>query len=286
MPSCLTYFADHSTTENRGKTGGIVFLSFFLSAAILAVAFTQLNFTMSVLLLALWRILGLVAFIPLQMNPESNAEKKKRVSFGEVFQDKSLRLYIAAWTIFNLVDSFEWSIWGRNLAPSLSTVAVIGPILGSVAAFIGGVLSDRVGRKKVVICGFVILGLAYGALGIAPDFLFSWYFYLAVEGIAWGVLLVTFLFAIWGDLSQHGGTEKYYVIGAAPYFFKGIVDSIVTASAPESPKEYVAFSLASLLLFIAVLPLLFAPETMPEKKIEIRRLKGYVDQARKLSEKY
>jgi MFS family permease len=285
MPACLTYFANHSAIENRGKTGGIIFLSFSLSAALLAVAFTQLNLTMSVLFLALWRSLGLLAFIPLKMNPENNVAEKKHVSFREVTRDRSLRLYIAAWTIFNLVDSFEWSIWGRNLAPSLSTVAVIGPILGSVAAFIGGALSDRVGRKKVVICGFVILGLAYGVLGIAPDELFSRYLYLAVDGIAWGVLFVTFLFTLWGDLSQHGGAEKYYVIGAAPYFLKGIVDSIVTY-AGISGADTAAFSLASLFLFIAVLPLLFAPETMPEKNIEIRRLKGYLDQAKKLGEKH
>jgi MFS family permease len=289
MPACLTYFADHSTIENRGRTGGIIFLSFSLSAALLAVAFTQLDLTMSVLLLALWRSLGLLAFFPFKTNQENNVAKKKHFSFGEVLRDRSLRLYVAAWTIFNLVDSFEWSIWGRNLAPSLSTVSVIGPILGSVAALIGGVLSDRVGRKRVVICGFVILGLAYGVLGIVPDqpfswYLYKWYLYLAVDGIAWGVLFVTFLFTIWGDLSQHGGSAKYYVIGAAPYFLKGIVDSIVTASAPEIPA-YAAFSLASLLLFIAVLPLLFAPETMPEKNIEIRRLKGYLGQAKKLTEK-
>jgi len=30
---------------------------------------------------------------------------------------------------------------------------------------------------------------------------------------------------------------------------------------------------------------MYAPETLPQKKIEIRRLKGYVDQARKIVEK-
>jgi MFS family permease len=284
MPACLTYFANHSAIESRGKTGGIIFLSFSLSAALLAVVFTQLNFIMSLLLFALWRGIGLLAFIPLRTSQEAMTEKKRRVPFAAVFRDRSLCLYLIAWTMFILIDRFEWSLSGRILSSSLITIAAIGPILGSVAAFVGGILSDRVGRKKVAISGFVALGLAYAVPGLAPDLLVSWYIYLAVDGVAWGILFVTFLLTLWGDLSQNGGSEKYYVIGAAPYYFTGIIESILNTYVLEIPP-YAAFSLASIFLFIAVLPLLFAPETLPEKKIEIRRLKGYLEQASKLREK-
>jgi MFS family permease len=292
LPACLAYFADQSTIEKRGKTGGIIFLSFSLSAALLAVAFTQLDLTVSVFISALWRILGLLVFIPLKTDQMPDFEKKKRVSFREAIGDRSLRLYLAPWVMFLLIDRFEWSLWGRNLDPSLNTVAIIGPILGSFAALIGGVLSDRIGRKRIVIGGFAALGLAYGVVGLAPNMLVSnvlvsWYLYIAVDGIAWGVLCVAFLLILWGDLSQHGGREKYYLIGAAPYFLTAVIDSISTVTVPEIPAAYTyAFSLASLFLFIAVLPLLFVPETLPEKKIEIRRLRGYLDQARKIREKY
>jgi len=47
-----------------------------------------------------------------------------------------------------------------------------------------------------------------------------------------------------------------------------------------------AFSLASFFLFLAVLPLLYAPETLPEKKIELRRLRKYVETAKKFQRKY
>lgn len=284
MPACLTYFANHSAIENRGKTGGIIFLSFTLSAALLALSFTQLNFTFSVLLFALWRAIGLFIFIPLKADQVSMAEKKKHIRFAEVLRDRSLRLYLIAWTMFILVDRFTWSIWGRSLGSPLNTAAFIWPILGSIAALVGGVLSDRVGRKGVVIGGFVALGLAYAVLGIVPNMLVSWYIYLAVDGIAWGILFVTFLLTLWGDLSQNGGSEKYYVIGAAPFYFTGIMESVLNTYVLEIPA-YAAFSLASFFLFIAVLPLLYAPETLPEKKIEIRRLKNYLDQARKLREK-
>jgi hypothetical protein len=34
------------------------------------------------------------------------------------------------------------------------------------------------------------------------------------------------------------------------------------------------------------LPLLYAPETLPEKKIELRRLRKYVEGAKKVKEKH
>jgi len=46
-----------------------------------------------------------------------------------------------------------------------------------------------------------------------------------------------------------------------------------------------SFSFASLFLFIAVLPLIYAPETLPEKKIQERQIRKYVEEARKVAEK-
>jgi len=47
-----------------------------------------------------------------------------------------------------------------------------------------------------------------------------------------------------------------------------------------------AFSLASFFLFLAVLPLMYAPETLPQRKLELQRLKSYVEQAKKFQEKH
>lgn len=44
-----------------------------------------------------------------------------------------------------------------------------------------------------------------------------------------------------------------------------------------------AFSLASLFLFLSVVPLLIAPETLPEKVIEQRRMRSYIDRAKRLA---
>jgi len=286
MPICLAYFADHSTVENRGRMSGIIFITFNLSTAFLAIAFSLFDLTVGSVLFAIWRGAGLLLFILLKPKETINTEKRKNVSFSGVLKDKSLRFFLIPWIMFLLIDRFEWPVLDSYLrSPPLNSVAIMWPIIGSFSAFFGGLLSDRIGRKRVVIGGFVALGLAYAVIGIAPNMLISWYFYIAVDGIAWGMLFVTFLLTLWGDLSQFGGREKYYVIGGTPFYFTSIIGSFLTFNVVQIPA-YTAFSLASLFLFIAVLPLLYAPETLPEKKIELRRLKGYIEQAKKIREKH
>jgi len=48
---------------------------------------------------------------------------------------------------------------------------------------------------------------------------------------------------------------------------------------------YAMLSIASFFLFLAVLPLFYAPETLPEKEIKERELKEYLKKARKIKEK-
>jgi hypothetical protein len=60
----------------------------------------------------------------------------------------------------------------------------------------------------------------------------------------------------------------------------------LTESFVEQISLYAAFSLASFFLFVAVMPLMFAPETLPEKKIELRRLRKFAEDAKKAKEKY
>jgi len=117
------------------------------------------------------------------------------------------------------------------------------------------------------------------------SFDFSWYLYIVVDGIAWGIFSLMFYLVIWSELAGNRIKEKYYTIGVLPFLIASYIQKVFTPFV-ELVNESAAFSLASFFLFIAVLPLLYAPETMPEKRIELNRLRKFAEDAKKIKEKY
>ena len=214
MPSCLAYFTDCTPIENRGRISGIIFLTTNLSAPLFITAFNMFGLIINSIILAVWRGLGLIVFF---LKPEEKfaSERKKNVSFMLVLKDRSFFLYFIAWLMFCLIDRFERPVLADLFGDFY--YLMIGPIIGSFFALIAGMLSDQIGRKRVILYGFVTLGIAYAIIGVAPAIIFSWYFFLTIESIATGILWVTFILILWGDLSPQGDREKYYVIGEAPY---------------------------------------------------------------------
>jgi hypothetical protein len=57
----------------------------------------------------------------------------------------------------------------------------------------------------------------------------------------------------------------------------------IEAVVPEN--AYAVFSFTAFFLFIAVLPLVYAPETLPEKIMHQRELKKYLEKAQKIAAK-
>jgi MFS family permease len=283
MPSCLAYFADWTLIENRGRSGGIIFFISNLIAPLFAILFGMFNLITNSIFFTSWRAIGLITFF---VSPEEKivSETKNNASFMSILREKSFLLYFVAWLMFCLIDSFERPILEPFFGDFFYLILMIGPIIGSLSAFIAGLLSDWIGRKRVVLYGFATLGIGYGIISLAPATMISWYFYLAIDSITTGILWVTFVLILWGDLSEYGAREKYYAIGGFPYFLTYIVQLLSAPYVMLIPETSV-FSIAAFFLFLAVLPLLYAPETLPEKKIELRRLRSYVEKAKEVKEK-
>jgi MFS family permease len=290
MPSSLGYFSENISIEDRGRLSGIVFLV-SLSCAIPIAGLGQL-FGLSVLFLVagFWRILGFIPLLILHSKGKflmSHEKSKEHIVL--IAYDKRLFLYFIPWLMFNIIDNLEGVLlrnFMRTTFPDYYALLQLMHLLFlSIFAFLGGLFSDLVGRKPVMILGFATMGIAYAVISVTPTLLPAWFFYSIAYGLALGVFYTIFITLIWGDLAPKGSEEAYYFIGNLPWFLATIIQ-ILFASYMTFLNETSAFSLAAIFLFLAVLPILFAPETLPEKKIRERELKKYVEKAKKVKEKY
>ena len=285
LPVCMAMFADHTVIENRARLGGMTLLFIMVLGALTSNFITE-NMITSSLVLACWRGIALIVFF-IADSKEGFVRRRNNISFGSVLQERSFILYIVPWTMFSLVNYLSAPITINIHGEGFMYILVlIGNILTGVFAIFGGYLSDTIGRKRLTITGFIILGLGYAILGIYPQNRMCLYFYTVVDGIAWGIFFVIFFFTIWGDLAYGKSSEKYYALGSLPYLLSNFLRLTAGPFISNVVSAYAIFSFATFFLFLAVIPLMYAPETLPEKKIKERELKRYIEKAKKVREKY
>ncbi len=284
MPVTMGFFASCTAVERRARMGGAMFLLIGIGFFLLGSTRSD-NIASLVLVLATWRAVGLLVLLFLKPQKEP-AEKINGVPYVSVVSKQSFFLYFIPWCMFSLVNNSTVpvlsSFFGEEFVRFSSTVE---NILIAIFAVVGGFLADIFGRKRVITSGFVMLGLGYAALGIFPHFTLSWLFYIFVDGFAWGAFNMLFLLVIWGDVAEGKSSEKYYAIGALPYLASNFVRLLVGPYIAEFVSVTTIFSFGSFFLFLAVLPLIYAPETLPKKKMEERHLKKYIEKAKKIARK-
>jgi len=285
LPAVLAYFSDATVAENRSKFAAIVLMLDFLAAFCLKLAMsdsTVVNFSV----LAGWRTAGLVA-LPFLAHRNDSGALFQKASIVNILQTRSYVLYLIPWLVFSIVNSFGWNILARVHGEGfVYSLDLIERIVQGVSAVAAGFLADRLGRKRVIMSGFILFGLGYAILGISPESMFSLYFYTVADGIAWGIIFVIFFFTLWGDLAIGRRSEKYYAIGVLPYSLSSFIRVTAASLIADAIAPTAVFSLAAFFLFLAVTPLMYAPETLPEKKIHERELRVYVDKAKKVKQKY
>jgi MFS family permease len=291
MPNCMGYFTNHTNIENRGLLGGLIML--FSGLGLLLLGLTAIkDFTLEALVLAGWRGSGLLTFLllePQSLKTEQHVitkEKKGSQSYRSIINQRSFILYFIPWIMFSLVNYLSAPVQFEVLGDNFNFLITVGNGIMAISAVAGGFLADHFGRKRTAIIGFVLLGICYAFLGMYPENLLSWYFYTVINGVAWGFLFVIFVIAIWSDISYSSASDKYYAIGVAPFFISKFLQFVMGDLISQSVDKYALFSFTAFFLFLAVLPLFYAPETLPEKKIRERELKTYLKKAQKIKEKY
>jgi MFS family permease len=285
MPICMGYYTDCVPIEYRGRMSGAVML-FTIIGVFAFTIFPSSNPIILGTILAVWRLSSLIVF-NLFKSAEPTIQEKDATDYRTVLSHQPLFLYLIPWVMFSLVNylaaPIQTDLVGKE---TIFTMTIIQNVLMGIFAVIGGFLLDSVGRKRIAICGFVLLGIDAATLGLFPREIWANYFSATVDGVAWGFLFVIFIVTIWGDLSRNTNSSKYYAIGVLPFFVSKFLALTVGASISNfifenAGRENGLFSFLAFFLFVAILPLVYAPETLPEKVMKDRDLKSYVEKAKK-----
>jgi len=285
LPSSLALFADSTFIENRGTYGGVTYAAVGFTALAIGLPINMLNnAVLAFAILAIWRTCGLGAFF-LSHGRIENPPDRRHVAYGSILRRRDVVLYLIPWIMFSLVNFAEAPILKAVLGGFYDFAGLVEVALSGVFVLLGGFLADLTGRKRVVITGFIMLGIEYAMLSLLSGIPISWYVYTVLDSFAWGMFASVFFMTLWGDLAESNQKDKYYAVGGLPYLFAGLLPVALEPFVGVN-QAGTAFSLASFFLFVAVLPLMYAPETLPEKRIRERELKEYVEKAKKAKEKY
>jgi MFS family permease len=292
MPATMGYHSSFTCIEDRAKLGGLAFL--IINATFAIVSFLIIDsLLMTCVILASIQILALVIFHFTHVTEESNKEVDK-IKFRSIISNKSFILYFFPWLMITLINYMTIPILRATTnAANITFLSPIENIIIALVAVISGFVADKYGRKRLLIIGFVMLGIGYAAIGFASspevsaiqeNLIFGSIIYYVADGIAWGIFYVLFLFTIWGDLAQNRNSDKLFFLGALPFVSSYIMQLLFSPYLSKIDLTLV-FTFISVFLFLAVLPLIYAPETLPEKLMKDRDLKSYIENAKKKAQK-
>jgi MFS family permease len=285
LPSCLSYFAESTSIETRGFSGGLAWSGVGITVLLFAFFLTMLGNLEAIIALAIWRVISGIGFIDLDRKNKNQPLVQKPPSYFELLRKREILLYLFPWIMFSLINFTEAPILQNVFGVEsfafiqLAEFAIIG-----IFAVVGGIVADIAGRKRVVIAGFVMLGIEYAVMSLFSNSPLTLYLFLTLDGITWGLLVSVFFTAVWGDLGENHVKEKYYTLGGLPYLLSSFLSILIEPYAKDIPTG-TAFSIASFFLFMAVIPLMYAPETLPEKAMKDRELKSYLEKAQKIVQK-
>jgi MFS family permease len=285
LPTALSCFANAAVIEKRGSHGGITWFTYGIGVLLVGTIITlaQAQVIASPLILAAFRGIGLIVFVTLSRTKIDNDVEKYSQSFREILSRRDLLLYMVPWTMFSIINFSETPLVNFLSFKYFGNFSGYFPFftlaIQGIVALICGILADSVGRKRIVIVGFILFGVEYALLSVAQTPI-TLIINLCIDGAAWGIFASVFFMTVWGDLAGQNTKEKYYFLGGMPFLLAGYLAIIVEPFAEKLlGTSGIIFSLASFFLFIAVLPLIYAPETLPEKIIQENELKNYVEKA-------
>lgn len=215
---------------------------------------------------------------------EREAEKSgSRFEFGTAWDEMpgSFRKYLLIILLFTLGNSTDAFLLVRAQALGVSvallpTIWVVLHIVKMLFSVPGGILSDRVGRKSVIVAGWLLYAAVYAGFGAATQ--------------AWHIWALFGLYGIFFGLTE--GVEKALVADFAPAHLRGsafglyhlavgvgaLPASLLFGFVWQAFGPVMAFALGAGLALLAAVLLLFLPTV---KKGQVSEQCSTVGQARR-----
>jgi hypothetical protein len=281
ISNVVTAFISKTNFSNRGSTSGILTLLVYLVLFVFVILVGQLRELAIVLI-----ILKIFSLFPSLRIKEFtfDTEVKDYIKTN----DRIKLSFLLVWVIFNISNIaasayLQNYIMDENVGQMLSFGSTI---LGLITIFVGGILMDIYGRKRLIMFSFAYLGANYALISFSGGIL---YWFTVLDGIAWGILTVMFLLVLWGDICKPSNRSFWVAISLSvviiTYPADMIASYLINQYGTISNINNI-FPITSFFLFIAVVIILYLPETLPEKIIQKKELDDYIHMAKKVKEKY
>ncbi|MCL1978056.1 MAG: hypothetical protein FWG55_08170 [Candidatus Bathyarchaeota archaeon] len=283
FPVLLGYCSATTENVNRGKVSGLIV--FFTITGFALIALIAQSPAFAAVVLTVWKLGGLIAIVLLRP-PEAKINTEERVSYRSILKMRSVLLYFVPWLIFSIVNNFVIPVVSIGFHVNVNFVVMVENVIAGFFAVFFGFLADRFGRKYLLVFGFTMLGLGYATLGFFSTYGKGLLFYMLADGIAWGAFTTLFLLTLWGDIAGKRDSEKFFVIGFLPFLFSNFLEISFGQYLVSSVTDLIVmFSFISFFLFLAVIPLYLAPETLSEKDMKDKEFHGYLEKAQRMAEK-
>lgn len=280
LPSSMAFIADYTEVEERARVSGTVILITFIMAfgTIAVIGILNLGILDAVLLFAIVRSSSFFALVCDKCDGEGQKLTEKPRLPSDAYRE--FFFYIIPWVMFSIAAGLAWNMLPGDVDVSIGTA--LRYIFIAVFGFLSGFAADGFGRKKPIIAGLLVLGSSFALLGLFGMSETLVTIYLAISGVAWGLFFVVFL-AVPGDLSVLGLREKFYGMGyILPIAIMFSLASVPVAKIFPSGSEASFSQILSLLIFLSIIPVLRAKETLPDIKIRERRLRDHIEEVGKV----
>lgn len=283
FPSCQAFLADSTSPEERGRVAGFVILITFVLVVFSFLLKSVLGLESTGILLLTIGIKS-IGFLSFRLDPIDRAKNEAK-PWRAILGYRDFNLYSLAFVLFMVAAGLVSLLWqGLPPTPEYDAVTRTATILRymglCVFGIIAGLMADRIGRKKPIILGLVMLGAAYAIVGLltTPE---TYFVNMLLSGFAWGIIMVVYL-VVPGDLSFAGSAERFYTVGWVLPLVLYIGVEGTGKLIGFAPRIDIFSAILSVVLFASVLPLLSAVETLSESKLREKRFREYAEKVGKV----